>query len=148
MLVFSCAMLGADEEGGAPQQSKVQSQNDVFDFVSEEESPMRSNMFTTSAQKSTGNNELRAKRLDDVASRAVQRVLDDDMLHVQGSNSLLNKNNSRKVATPINWTTRMRGSPSYSLATSPFGGTVPSNATNTPTRKSGSHCLIIKSLLH
>jgi len=125
----------ADEKVGASHHDRLQ--NGVFDFVSEDETPM--NTVSKSAKKS-GIKEDKAKRLEDVASRAVQRVLEDEMLYVLDSNAVLGKK-SRKDAKPVKWTVRVRGSPS-ALATSLHGGTVPSDAIN-PKGKSNSVWLLI-----
>lgn len=74
------------------------------------------------------NEKKKAKCMEELSGRAVQRVLDDEMLHVAGANDATGKK-SRKDTKPVKWTVRMRGLSPSSLASSLYGGTVPYDAT-------------------
>lgn len=76
---------------------------DIFDFVSGDELPIK--ILSKSAKTSE---KLKAKRMEELSDRAVQRVLQDEMLYVVDPSSVPGKK-SRKDAKPQKWTVRMRG---------------------------------------
>ena len=94
------------------------SQQDVFDYVSGDELPTK--VLSKSDEKK------KSERMEELSGRAVQRVLEDEMLHVVDTVDVPAKK-SRKSASPINWTVRMRGLSPTALAPSVLGGTVSSN---------------------
>lgn len=118
-------MAHADEKAESSQQDKFKS-TDVFDYVSGDELP--TNVLSKFAKKGETNEKKKSKRMEELSGRAVQRVLEDEMLHVVDTNDVQGKK-SRKSAKPVNWTVRMRGLSPSTLATSPHGGTVPADAT-------------------
>lgn len=118
-------MTHADEKAETSQQDKFKP-TDVFDYVSGDELPTK--VLSKSAKKSESYEKKKARRMEELSGRAVQRVLEDEMLHVVDTNDVPGKK-SRKGARPVKWTVRMRALSPSALATSLHGGTVPSDAT-------------------
>lgn len=94
---------------------------DIFDFVSGDELPIK--ILSKSAKTSE---KLKAKRMEELSDRAVQRVLQDEMLYVVDPSSVPGKK-SRKDAKPQKWTVRMRGFSPTTPATPLHEGITPSN---------------------
>jgi hypothetical protein len=119
-------MADADEKAETSQQDKFKP-TDVFDYVSGDELPTK--VMSKSAKKSETSEKQKSKRMDELSGRAVQRVLEDEMLHVADTKDVPGRK-SRKDANPIKWTVRMRELSPGTLTTSLHGGTVPSDATS------------------
>lgn len=95
----------------------MRKRSDVFDFQSEDERPTVK--LSKSAEKRTN---AKANWMDEVSERAVERVLEDEMLYVAEPEA---SKKSRKDANPKKWTVRMRGALPSALAASLLQGVDP-----------------------